>query len=262
MGVITLENDNMKMRCFRFGTPEGQPFVILPGVALKSVIDLAAAIEAQYSVLAETYDVYVIDRRTDLPVSYSIAEMAEDTAAAMDMLAVENAVVYGVSQGGMIAQEIALRRPELVRKLILCSTASYIPEKAGSILSKWAELAEKYDIPGLMQAFAENVYSVEYCEKYRDAFTEYGRNVTDEELERFAVTVRGCCGFDVRDRLGGISSPTLVIGAGKDRIFGAGSSRETAQLTGGELFIYSDDAHSVYDENPDVTARIKEFADR
>ena len=94
----------------------------------------------------------------------------------MDMLAVENAVVYGVSQGGMIAQEIALRRPELVRKLILCSTASYIPEKAGSILSKWAELAEKYDIPGLMQAFAENVYSAGYCEKYRDAFTEYGRN--------------------------------------------------------------------------------------
>ena len=119
MGVITLENDNMKMRCFRFGTPEGHPFVILPGVALKSVIDLSAAIEAQYSVLAETYDVYVIDRRTNLPVSYSIAEMAEDTAAAMDMLAVENAVVYGVSQGGMIAQEIALRRPELVRKLIL-----------------------------------------------------------------------------------------------------------------------------------------------
>lgn len=54
----------------------------------------------------------------DIPENYSTRDMAEDQAKAMKALGIANANVMGVSQGGMIAQYLAIDHPELVRKLI------------------------------------------------------------------------------------------------------------------------------------------------
>ena len=50
--------------------------------------------------------------------------MALDIAAAMDTLGIKNADIFGVSQGGMIAQYLAIDRPDLVNKLVLAVTLS------------------------------------------------------------------------------------------------------------------------------------------
>ncbi len=68
-----------------------------------------------------------------MPEEYSVYDMAEDTEKAMDELGLAGAIIYGVSQGGMIAQVIALKRPDLVSRLVLCSTAPYIPEQAHAV---------------------------------------------------------------------------------------------------------------------------------
>jgi 3-oxoadipate enol-lactonase len=54
---------------------------------------------------------------------YTIADMAEDTSALLRAIGIGNARVYGISMGGMIAQELTLRHPDQVAKLVLgCTT--------------------------------------------------------------------------------------------------------------------------------------------
>ena len=257
--IKTVSLDGMTMNYFRFGNENADPLVIIPGVALKSVMLSAQMIAAQYNTFNEDRNVYVFDRREDMPEEYSVYDMAEDTAKAMDTLSLKNADVYGVSQGGMIALIMAVKRPELVNKLALCSTASYVPDMSREVMSIWIEYAEKKDMTLLMQSFADNIYTKDYCEKYRDAFAIFGETVTDEDLHRFIISVKGCEGFDMTGQLDGIKCPVLVIGADKDKIFGEVPSRVIAEHTNSELYIYSDQAHGVYDENQDVLIRIKRF---
>ena len=260
MEIKTIKTDELTLRYFRFGNEKGQPFIIIPGVALKSVMESAQFIEVQYRRLAEDFDIYVFDRREDMPELYSIYDMADDTIKAIDALGVKNAVIYGVSQGGMIAQTIAVRRPDLVSRLILCSTAAYIPDHSAELLSEWVECAEKHDISRLMKVFAEYVYTEEYFTKYERAFVEFGRLITDEDLRRFAITVRSTGGFDIRAEYGSLKCPVLVIGGDKDKIFSIENITELSELTGGELHIYKGQAHAVYDEESSVMELMKEFA--
>ena len=262
MGVFTLQDDEMTMQYFRFGTPGGKPFVIIPGLSFKSVMGMTPLVEVQYRSLAGDHDLYLIDRRSNIPGSYSIYDMADDTAKALDMLGLKDPVIYGVSQGGMIAQAIAVKRPDLVGKLIVCSTAAFIGGKASALFESWARLADEKAVSELMMSFAEHVYSEEYCEKNRDAFLEFGKAVTDEELRGFAIMARSFGGFDVRGGLGSIKAPVLVMGAGRDKIFEPECAREIAELTQGEICIYDDEPHCVYDSNADVLLRIKRFADK
>ena len=103
--------DTLSMRFCRFGNPNGQPLVILPGVALKSAMLSEMLIEKQYRLFSADYDVSVFDRRTDMPDPYPISAMASDTVQAMTQLGLNRVDLYGVSLGGMIAQTIAARHP-------------------------------------------------------------------------------------------------------------------------------------------------------
>ena len=81
--------------------------------------------------LAQRYQVIVFDNRgvgrTDKPdVPYSIEVMAQDTAELMKALAIERASLLGISMGGKIALDLALRYPGRVEKLILVSTSARV----------------------------------------------------------------------------------------------------------------------------------------
>ena len=86
--AITIETVNLpdfSMDYFRFGKGE-RTFVILPGLSVQSVMGAAEAIAAEYRPLTEDYTVYVFDRRKELPPVYTVADMARDTATAMEAL--------------------------------------------------------------------------------------------------------------------------------------------------------------------------------
>ena len=259
MKTEALQINGFTIRFLRFGKADGKPFVIIPGVSIKSVMNSAIFIEEQYKLLADEYDVYVIDRRSELPAKYSIYDMAEDTVKVLDMLSVKDAAVYGVSQGGMIAQAIALSRPDIVSELILCSTAAYIPETAIRIFNEWIEYAEQKNSNGLVMSFAENIYTPAYCEKYNDVFIRFAEIITEDELQSFSIVVKGFEGFDVRDKLSKIRSSVLAVGADNDKLFGRETTEELARLTNGRIKIYKNESHSVYDENTEVIPLISTF---
>ena len=78
--------------------------IIIQGLNTRGIKGASVSLAHLYRLFAKEYTVYLFDRRPDVPEGMTVRDMASDVAAAMDALGISNADVFGVSQGGMIAQ--------------------------------------------------------------------------------------------------------------------------------------------------------------
>ena len=260
--IRTIQTKHGDMRYFRFGNPDGKPFVILPGLSLKSVMGAAAAVESAYSLLAEEYDMYLFDRLSVYPEGYDVQAMAEDTFEAMTLLGLSDITLMGVSQGGMMAMVMAGEHPRKFGNLILCSSAASMKYANREAFSEWKKLAEKKDGPALMESFGRYVYSPEFFEAYKDAIIAQGEDVSDTEFANFLISVNEISDFNCHGKLGEISCPVYVLGAGEDQVLGVQASVDLMNDLHCDGYIYEGKGHGVYDEAPDYLARIKAFLDQ
>ena len=260
--IGTVPTDDFSMQYLRFGKGT-QTFVILPGLSVQSVMGSAAAVRDAYAPLADACTIYLLEPRTDLPDRYTIADMADDAAAALEALGLQNVCLFGVSQGGMIAMETAICYPDLVHKLILGSTAARETETLAQTLETWVELAARADAEALYLAFGEALYSQEVFEQSRDLLTETAKTVTEQDLQRFVALASTIHGFDAVQELAAVSCPVLVIGDSDDRVLGNGASQQIAELLQGHtevtLYMYEGYGHAVYDTAPDYKDRLLQF---
>ena len=250
------------MNHIKFGSGS-KNFVIIPGLSIHSIMGLADAIKDAYKIFAEDYTVYVFDRKEDVEEGYSIKDMADDTATAMKELGISGACILGVSQGGMIAQLIAMDYPKLVKKLVLASTLSKPNKTFTDIGSRWIELARKKDERELIESFVDNIYSDKTLASYRDVLISSNLGITDKEYERFIILTSACKTFNSYDRLKEIKCPVLVLGAKEDKVVTAKGSKEIADKLGCEIYLYGEGyGHGVYDEAEDYKQRCLEFFER
>lgn len=260
--IETIRTDTFTMEYFRFGQGK-EPLVILPGLSVQSVMQFAPGVAAAYRTLAEDYTVYVLDRRKDLPADYPIDEMARDTAEAIRALGLRRTALFGASQGGMIAMAIAVRDPDLVRKLVLCSTSACVGPAAYQTVERWVRLAEAGDAAALYLAFGEAIYPLSLFERARDLLTESAKSVTDEDLRRFIVLAQGTQGFDLTKDLHKIACPVLLVGARDDEVLGFEATEQIAARLQGRpgftLHVYDGCGHAAYDTAPDFKARMRRF---
>ncbi len=257
--IETVKTAEFEMRYFRFGTGQ-KTMVILPGLSLQDLMPMADAVADAYSIFAEDFTVWFFDRRTDIPAGYTIEAMAEDTAGAMKKLGLKDIYLFGVSQGGMMAQCIAAAYSGLVRRMVLVSTASRTDEGSiSTVCGRWKELAAECSGAELFRAFAKDIYTPSFYEAYKDAIMSAGEKITEEELDRFRKLLDAVGGFNISGKLSMITCPVLVLGAAQDTVTDAGMMAETAEKLGWESFIYEGYGHAVYDEAPDFKERILEF---
>ncbi|MBQ9564553.1 MAG: alpha/beta hydrolase [Synergistaceae bacterium] len=260
--IETVQTNGFAMDYIRFGHGE-RTLAILPGLSVESVTKYAPTIAEAYAPLAEFFTVYMLDRRKELPAAYSVAEMAEDTAAVMRALGLAPISLFGTSQGGMMAMIIAARHPELVDRLILGSTNAYMTPERYQIFEKWSRLAKDGDAVGLYQAFGEAIYPRHFYEQSRETLAAAAKGVTKEELSRFVILTESMKGFDCRDELRNIACPVLAIGSRDDHVWGAEPTGEIAERlkdhAGFELYMYDGYGHAAYDTAPDYKARLLRF---
>lgn len=256
--IQTIKTDRFEMDYFTFGTGV-QPFVLLPGASVKSAMPSAPAIADAYARFGEAYTVYVFDRKKHMEPDYDAAAIADDTAEAMQLLGIFRACIMGCSLGGMAAQWLAIRYPELVHKLVLASTLSRQNDMSRTILGDWYRLACDGDARALNHSVWQKVYSPAYYEQYKDVFAFLEPDATAEELQQFSVQMHACRTFDAYDQLDRITCPTFVIGSWDDRTLSGDSSVELARKLRCPLYMYSGYGHAVYDEAPDYKARLLDF---
>lgn len=258
--IETIQTKSFSMDYIKFGQGK-DTLVILPGLSVQSVMRVANAIARDYRTLADDFTVYLFDRRKEIPGVYTVHDMARDTAEAIRTLGLEQINLFGASQGGMIAQVIAIQHPELVRRLVLGSTSACVDDAGIQEIEKWVRYAKAGDSAGLYLAFGEAIYSKETFEQFRKMLTEIAETVTEAELKRFVVMAEGSRGFDVTSELEGIRCPVLVLGSRDDRVLGGAASEVIARHLGprAELFMYDGYGHAAYDMAPDYKQRILRF---
>ena len=135
-GAVTIKDTQMYY--VSFGSGE-RKLVVLPGLSdgLATVKGKSVFLSGAYKRFFKEFTVYMFSRKNEMPKGYTIREMAADQAFAMKELGIEKASVLGVSQGGMIAQYIAIDHPEMVDRLILAVTAPCTNAVARDAVGGW-----------------------------------------------------------------------------------------------------------------------------
>ena len=258
-GCLALSGGGMDY--IRFGRGE-RVLVMLPGVGdgLRTVRGMALPFALLYRTLAKDFTVYVFSRPRELPAHTTTRQMAADLNEAMGALGLTGAAVVGVSQGGMIAQWLAIDHSERVGRLVLTVTLSRPNDTVREVIARWTDLARRGDYRGILLDTAERSYSPKRLRQMRLSYALLGSVGKPRSFDRFLTQAETCVTHDAYDDLARIACPTLVIGGTDDRIVTAQASRElAARIPGSALYMYDGLGHGLYEEAPDFLSRVAAF---
>jgi pimeloyl-ACP methyl ester carboxylesterase len=243
-----------------FGTGD-ENLIMLPGVGdgFKTARGIAVPFAFMYSGFAKEFKVYVFSRRNNLPDEFSTADMADDIDRIMEIIGIKTASVFGVSQGGMISQQLAIRHPDKVKKLVLAVTASRPNELMKEALESWINMADNDDYAGIMLDTAKRSYTGKYLERGIRMNALLAR-MKPKDYSRFMILCRSCMEHDVYDRLSEISCPTLIVGADSDLVLGGEASVEMYdRINDSTLYMYEGYSHGVYEQAKDFNGRVMDY---
>jgi len=207
-----------------------------------------------------------------LEVPYTLDDMADDAAGLLDALDVGRAHVVGVSMGGMIAQELALRHPTRVRGLVLACTypepdaeierqREFSVGQFGGSVTTTGEMqvdVSAIDPLAFFQHLLPRVFNQSYIDqelpKLLQVFSgalQYGFS-----MEAILGQVAATMGHRTTDRLHHISAPTLVITGDADLLIPPANSDILAQnIPGAQLVKVPGGSHGFNFETPELFNR-------
>jgi len=234
-----------------------------PGVPLLLVMGLGGScrgwLPIQVPELSKRRRVVIFDNRgvagsEDPGGPFTVADLAGDTAGLLEALAIERADVLGVFLGGMIAQELALRHPARVDRLVLVGTFAHADAKRRMLLEKWRGLAEigapldlmiKARLVWTLQD--ETLEQTDLIQQMIDFFERDGAPLSNDLFMR---QCDACLGHDTRDRLGDIKHRTLVVCGRHDQLTPPRLHRELADaIPDAHLVTLHNGGHLVMVEN-------------
>lgn len=246
--------DNQGARIYWDEQGEGEPVLLIMGLGYPSAMWYRTR-----PLLAARYRTIALDNRgvgqSDTPAGpYPIALMASDAAAVLDAGGIESAHVYGVSMGGMIAQEFALQYPKRVRSLILGCTAAGGPQavRAEPEVMQLLMLRGNLSPDEAAEAIVPFIY---------DSATS--REPIDEDLamrkdwfprpEAYLAQLQGILSWEAYSRLSQISAPTLVIHGESDRLVPPGNGKLIAErIAGAKLVMLTQASHIFTTDQPEA----------
>jgi|ERR1044072_4128244 pimeloyl-ACP methyl ester carboxylesterase len=248
-----VENQGAKIYWEEHG--EGEPLVLVMGLA--STLDMW---HRTRPVMKEHFRTILIDNRgvgrSDVPAPpYSIATMASDVAAVMDAAGIESARLFGISMGGMIAQEFTLNYPERVRSLVLgCTNFGGRNVKPAS-----PNVVELLRARGMMAAEEAAWAMVPHV---------YDKSTPRERVEediairmKWFPTMEGYFGqigaifsWEAGERLPQIQIPTLVIHGETDELVPPENGRLIAELIpNAKLVLLPEASHIFVTDKPEIS---------
>ena len=236
-----------------------KPLVMIQGLSTRNLKGSGFSLAIAYRIFAKEYTVYWFDRRKNVCEGTTILDLAKDFAKCMDILNIKNADIFAVSQGGMIAQELAIERPDLVRKLVLAVTLCQNNETVEKVINDWVQMAEQGQMKKLVYDMAEKLYSQAYLKRYKFFMPLLVVLQKPKDVKRFVILAKSCLTCDTAKRLKEIKQPVLVLGGKQDKIVGANACEKIAQLLKCEIFLYENLGHAVYEEAKDFNKKVLEF---
>ncbi len=259
-GHVIIGGSPMYYNVFGRGTDH---LVLIPGLGdgLRTVKGMAPVMAWMFRAYARDHRVYVFSRKDVLAPGTTTRDMARDLAEAMGQLGIPEARVMGVSQGGMIAQWLAIDAPERVGRLAIAVSLATQNETVQSVIGHWIRLAEADRFGDLAVDTMLKTYTEQGLRRWRPFMWLVRMTSTPQSKERFLVQARSCLSHDALSDLGRIRCPVLVIGGALDQIVGGAETQEVmaAAIPHSTLHLYPDQGHAAYEEAKDFNDVVLAF---
>ena len=225
------------------------------GEPLLLIMGLGASLDQWHRLLpafSARYRTILLDNRgvgkSDMPLGpYPIATMAADARCVLTAAGVESAHVFGISMGGMIAQEFALQYPACVRKLVLGCTSPGGPKVVRADADANAMLMNRGQMT-MDEALAASIPILYDPHTPRERIDEdlAIRRRTYPQPAAFMNQLMGILAWQSWDRLGSVAAPTLVIHGATDRLVPAGNGELIAERIPGAKWVLLPNAGHIF----------------
>jgi pimeloyl-ACP methyl ester carboxylesterase len=241
---------------------EGEPLLMIMGMSGTHLTWGEPFLELLERDFALTvYDHRGVGKSSRADAGYSIADLADDAAALLGELGLESAHVLGISMGGMVAQELALRHPDRVRTLTLGCTYS---GGEGAALTT-PEVGQK--LFGAMQSGDREQalragWEVNVSRGFAandDEFAQFRQRALDLPVPVPVIMgqAQAIQAHDTLTRLEGITAPTLVVHGTDDEMLPVANAKLIAEhIPGARLEIFEGVGHLFWVEEPDRSAAL------
>ncbi len=250
----------------------GDPLLLIMGLATDSTGWLLQIPDFSRHYRTIAFDNRGVGRSAKPPGPYTIHEMADDAAGLLDVLGIARAHVLGISMGGMIAQELALRHPQRVRGLVLACTypepdeeiernRRFSVSQLGGTLT--AEGKTKIEVAALnplqfFQHLLPKVFTQSFIDRELPKLIQLfgGALQWGFSMEAVLGQVEAVMGHKATDRLHQIASPTLVITGDADLLIPPAHSDVLAEhIPNARLVKVPGGSHGFNFETPEIFNR-------
>jgi 3-oxoadipate enol-lactonase len=235
------------------------------GMSLETGWRTVEQLSSQFRVLV--FDNRDMGRSDHSPFPYLVTQMARDAVAVLDAAGEARAHVYGMSLGGMVAQEVALGHRDRVQALVLGATTPGGPRA----IPQDPQVLTFFTRVGAMgpeeAAWAAVPYS--YGERTR---REHGERIAEDIARRlqrppdvlaYLHQVTAAALHSTQIRLGEIAAPTLVVHGGQDKLQAPENAHVLAEaIPGAELRLWPDAGHLYVTDEPEADREIAHFLAR
>jgi len=190
------------------------------------------------------------------PGPYDMGMFARDYAALADVLG-ERACVVGLSQGGMVAQKLALLRPDLVSALVLISTScKSAPSLRDNMESRIAAM-DQAGPEAAAKIAAESIFSPAWRAANAGELARFYAWRSAMPMEPLNAATRALYDFDLSKDLPSIKVPTLVVAGAEDTLTRPAGMEEIAALVPGAKYrLIPESGHMLPVEQPTVVSAL------
>ncbi len=258
MEFVTLQH-GITLQYFCEGKPTGSPLVFINSLGT----DLRIW-DQVVSYFMDRYRVIRYDKRghglSDCPPApYSIRDHATDLANLLDYLDVTQAILVGISVGGMIALDFAATWPERAQSLVLCDTAP----KIGTAVM-WNEriaTLRQHGMNHLQEAILLRWFAPAFSQKQPAAYRGYGNMLTRTPVTGYTGTCEAIRDADLTEAARTITVPTLILCGSEDLATPPQLVKDLSELMPNASYQeIASAAHLPCIEQPDIMAEhIKKF---
>ena len=210
--------------------------------------------------LKDRYRIVLYDKRGHglsqaTPAPYALTDHVDDLAALLDHLKIAQAAIVGLSVGGLVAQGLAAKRPDLVAALVLADTAHKIGTEAG-----WNERIEAVRANGIA-SIADGVLRLWFTPEFRTdgnpEFAGYRAMLTRSDANGYVGTCAALRDADLTQSTRALHLPVLCIVGDQDGSTPPALVRALADLIeGAEFRVVENAGHLPNVEQPDVFAEL------